>query len=332
MFSVSIKNENVFLNFLNSGDTDYVDVYLHDTTATLIMNTSDLFSIITMPCTHTPNETSHGFRIARSILKQQKRATAFSVRFTEDSDVKVSFFAGTELLCDATFTYQKVYSTNYQDKLQLLRNEAVPSGVSLDKLAPLIKLSTALGGVINIESGVISVILQSGIRIYEKTKYTGILCMSPKHAQTLRKCDSTIFSIENYIGAFKDDFAVLANKLRVSSNAEFFSLDQARAQYKAKIDFTNLVAYSSSHPMKIANFTIDLDKQQCTFMEDETTFKIPIGITDEVRAQSDKVHELIVPFSLIRTILSGLGSTTVLFEKKQFFHKMTIGNYIILYN
>ena len=28
MFSVSIKNENVFLNFLNSGDTDYVDVYL----------------------------------------------------------------------------------------------------------------------------------------------------------------------------------------------------------------------------------------------------------------------------------------------------------------
>ena len=82
MFSVSIKNENVFLNFLNSGDTDYVDVYLHDTTATLIMNTSDLFSIITMPCTHTPNETSHGFRIARSILKQQKRATAFSVRFT----------------------------------------------------------------------------------------------------------------------------------------------------------------------------------------------------------------------------------------------------------
>ena len=55
MFSVSIKNENVFLNFLNSGDTDYVDVYLHDTTATLIMNTSDLFSIITMPCTHTPN-------------------------------------------------------------------------------------------------------------------------------------------------------------------------------------------------------------------------------------------------------------------------------------
>ena len=26
------------------------------------------------------------------------------------------------------------------------------------------------------------------------------------------------------------------------------------------------------------------------------------------------------------------GLQTVLFEKKQFFHKMTIGNYIILYN
>ena len=43
MFSVSIKNENVFLNFLNSGQKYYVDVYLNDKTATLIMHTSDLF-------------------------------------------------------------------------------------------------------------------------------------------------------------------------------------------------------------------------------------------------------------------------------------------------
>lgn len=332
MFSVDIKDEHVFYNFLASNDLDYVDVYLHDTIATLVMNTSDVFSVVTEPCTHTPNETSRGFRIPRDLLKQQKRATAFTVRFLEDGQVSVSFYNGTELLCSGTFIYQQVYSSAYADRLNLLRNKMVPAGIDLDTIAPLIKLCNTQGGLINIESSVVGAIFQSGVRVYQQLKYDGILCISPKSAQTLRKCDSKIFSIENYVGAYKDDFAILVNKMRVLSNSEFLSLEQARSQYRASVDFTNLVSFVSSHPMKIPNFIINLDEKCCTFMENEITYKIPITIRDEVRAPSDKFHELVLPFSIVRYVLSSLGSTTVQLEKKQFFTQMHLDTFTILFN
>lgn len=332
MFSVSIKDDVTFNNFLNSGEQDYVDVYLNDEVAIFVMNSSDLFSVITLPCSHTPNEHAYGFRMSRNLLKQQKRANTIAIRVSDSGDVSTSFLLNNELLCEADFIYQKVYSTAYADKLNLLRGFTKPSGIQLGTLTPLIKLSSNLGGLLNIESGVASAIFQNGVRVYKKMHYDEVLCITPKYAQLLQKCDTNIFAIENYVGAFKDDFAILVTKLRVASNAEFLSLENSRNQYKATIDFTNLVIFASSHPMKIANFVINLDTKLCELVENEISYKIPVTITDEVRAHSDKYHELIVPFSLIRNVLTTLGSTTVKMEKKQYFIRMDTEGYTILFN
>lgn len=332
MFSVLIEDEKVFTNFLDSSDLDYVDMYLHDTTATMIMNTSDVFCALSLQCNHTPNETSHGFRVSRNLLRQQKRANTLAIRFNDTGNVSISFMIGNTLICDAEFVYQKVYSTSYSHKLDLLRSEAVPSGLRIEELLPLVKISSALGGLINIESGIASANLANGTRIYKQVKYKDSLCISPKYAQLLRKCDDTLFTIKDYIGAYKDNFAILISKLRVISNQDFTSLNMARSQYYAEIDLSNLVAFANSHSMKVPHFEISLPERRCNFIEGEISYKIPITIKEEKKAKADPYKEFELPFSTVKTILPTLGYTTVVLEKKQFFVKLEAGPYTIMYN
>lgn len=333
MFSISIGDNKTFFDFLNSSDLDFVDVYLHDEVTTMIMNTSDLFCVLLLKSTHTPGETSHSFRLPRNLLKQQKSADVISVRFSESGDeVSVSFLSGNTMLCDATFIYQKVYSTSYEDRLKLIKGYHKPYSLKLESISPLVKLSNTLGGLLNLESGVASAIFTNGIHVYKKVNYNENLCITPKNAQILQKCDDNIFSIENYVGAFNGSFAILVNKLRVSSNAEFRNLDAARTQYRAEIDFSNLISFACSHPMKITNFQIDLDNRSCSVLENDIRYRLPIAISNEVRAKADTVHELNIPFSIIRNMLPTIGAAKVLVEKKQFFTCITSGDYKIMFN
>lgn len=332
MFSIHIEDANAFSNFLASCELDYLDVYLHEDSATFIMNTSDLFSVIKIPCSHTPNEHSRGFRVSRNLLKQQKRATTITFNFTDAGDISTSFMSGDELLCNATFAYQKVYSSAYANKLELLRSAKKPSGIKLSELRTLIKLCNALGGVLNIESGTAGAIFSNGIRMYKRVKYKDNLCILTKYAQLLNKCDDTIFSIEDYVGASKNDFAILVNKLRVRDNSEFTMLEQARSQYRANINLSNLVSFATSHPMKLQNFIINLDSKLCEVVEGDISYKIPITITDETRAPSNTFRELVLPFSIVRNIILEMPSANVLVEKKQFFMRMDVDNYTVLFN
>ena len=333
MFSISINDSKTFFDFLNSSELDFVDVYLNDEVTTMVMNTSDLFCVLLLNSTHTPGEKSRSFRLSRSLLKQQKSADVISVRFCEDgNDVSVSFLSGNSMLCDATFIYQKVYSTSYADRLKLIKGYHKPYSFRLESVSPLIKLSNTLGGLLNFEAGAAGAIFTNGIHVYKKINYNESLCITPKNAQILQRCDDNIFSIENYAGAFNGSFAILVNKLRVSSNAEFFNLGSARTQYRAEIDFANLISFACSHPMKITNFKIDLDNRNCAVLENDIRYRLPIAITNEVRAKADTVHELNLPFSVIRNMLPTIGSTKVLVEKKQFFVCITSGDYKIMFN
>lgn len=333
MFSISIKDSKTFLNFLSSCDLDFVDVYLNDKVAIMIMNTSDVFSTIVLDCEHTPNENSRSFRLPRNLLQQQKTANTISIRFSEGGeDVSVSFMCNNVLLCDATFIYQKVYSTGYDDRLALLKGYHQQLSFKLSTVTPLIKLCNALGGLLNFESSAVSAIFTNGVRIYKKVSYPEILCISPKNAQILQKCSDKIFSIENYVGAFDGSFAILINKLRVASNSEFLHLKDVRTQYRATIDFSNLVSFACSHPMKITEFVINLDNRSCEILEKDIRYRLPISISQEVRAKADLVHEIAIPFSVFRNILPTLSQSEVLVEKKQFFTCLTAGDYSIMMN
>lgn len=332
MFSVSISNEALFSSFLDSGEHDYVDVYLHDTVAMFIMNNSDIFSILSTACSHTPNETSHGFRLPQNLLKQQKRADTITIHFNEDGTVSVSFMLGKTLICDTRFIYQKVYSTAYEHKLQLLRSAVQPCELKIDLLKELIKICNTLGGVINVDSGVAGAILLSGIRIYKSVPYRESLCISPKYAQILRTCDNSLFVINNFVGAYANEFAVLINKLRVVSNQEFFMLKDTRSKYKADLDISNLIAFARSHSVKIPIFEINLDSKCCSFQEGDISYRIPVDISSEVRAKADSVQTIEIPLSIIKNILPALGSHCCTIEQKQFFTKLTVNDYIIIFN
>lgn len=333
MFSIAVNNPSVFASFLSSADLDYVDVYLHDEVATLVLNNSDFFSVVILDCTHTPDEKSRSFRMPRELLKQQKRANTISIRIDDDAGLVHSFFmCDSTLLCGADFILQKAYSINYDNKLQIFRKASRPYCLKLEMIAPLIKLCLTLGGVINVESGVACAIFKNGVRIYKKINYDECLCMSPKNAQILRTCDNSIFSIENYIGAFKDNFAILVNKVRVASNAQFHSLGSVRSQYVADIDFSNLVSFACSHAVKTPSFIIDLDNRHCKFSEKAIEYTIQLAISDEIRAKKDVFHALEVPFSIVRNVLPELGTTQVHVVKKQFFIQFDINDFTIIYN
>lgn len=333
MFSVTIDNSKIFFDFLNSSDLDYVDVFLNDEVSTLAMNTSDYICVLLLPTTHTPNEHARSFRISRNLLKQQKLAETIAVKFNDASgEVTTSFMTGNSLLCNASFINQKVYSTAYDDKLALLRGYKKSYGFKLESIMPLIKLCNTLNGVLNFDSGIVSGIFANGIRVYKKTNFDSSLSMTPKSAQILKKCNDDIFSVENYVGAFNGNFAILINKLRVVPNTEYFSLGTARTQYRAVIDFSNLISFSCSHPMKISNFTIDLDERNCTVVEGDITYSLPIVFDEEIRAKADLIHEIVIPFSIMRNFLPTFGYNKVTIEKKQFFTCITAGDYKIMFN
>lgn len=332
MFSVQIDNEQALTSFLNSGDLEYVDVYLHEDSATFIMDTSDVFLLVKYPCSHTPNEISRAFRVSRNLLRQQKRANVFTFNVTESDGVIASFMISNELVCTAKFTYQRAYSSAYESKLQLLRVGKKPVGIRLGDLHALTKLSKALGGVVNIESGAAAALFSNGIRMYKSVKYSESLSILPKYIQILERCDSQIFAIEDFVGAQKDNFAVLISKLRVSSNSEYFMMEQMRSQYKADINLSNLVQFVSVHQMKVPNLILNLDSRSCSVVDSGIEYTIPVSITNEVRAKSDKVHEVTIPMSILKNIVPDVGAMTVTLEKKQFFMKMSVDNYVILFN
>lgn len=331
MFSITINDETTFSNFLNSTDLDYLDVYLHDTSATFIANNNDLFSVYMCECIHTPNESSRSFRMPRSMLKQQKNANVLSIRF-DDGFVYSSFAHESALLCEAKFVQQKAYSFSYESKLKLLKGKLVPSSLKLDTINKLTKLCLTLNGVLNIESGVVCAVFSNGIRIYKSIKFDDCLCISPKYVRTLALCDDSIFSIENYVGAYKNNFAVLASQSRVTSNQQYGMLKTARSQYAADIDFSNLAIFACSHPVKTAEFVIDLDAKYCNFIEHDISYKIPVKITNEQRSKNDTVHELHIPFSIVRNMLPTIGETSVHLEQKQFFAALYLKDYTIIFN
>ena len=84
--------------------------------------------------------------------------------------------------------------------------------------------------------------------------------------------------------------------------------------------------------MKLQNFIINLDSKLCEVVEGDISYKIPITITDETRAPSNTFRELVLPFSIVRNIILEMPSANVLVEKKQFFMRMDVDNYTVLFN
>ena len=336
MFSVYINDKKQFDNFLNSNDVEYVDVYLNDQQALFIMNTSEVFSALILTCTHSINEHGRGFRMLKSLLKQQSREGYMDVDFDTAHKVHVDFRVGDSVYCKVKFSYQQVFTSSYKDKLDLLKSDRSRDRLPVEQLGNLLKIANAVGGLFNISNGVASIVTVSNLRIYKEVKFQQEICISPKNLNLLRKCDTSIFSIANYVGAYNNNnFAILITKSRILDNSEYFSIAknaEYRARYRVNLDFSHLLQFIIAHPLKQPMLPISLEERSCKILEDQIEYEIPLTFKSEDRAKTFEDKELNVPYSVVRNVLNSFDTYDFVVEKKQYFTQIQKGDYTILYS
>lgn len=336
MFRVAIDNGIAFNNFINSCDTSFVDIYLNEKIALFVLNTSETFSIYMQSCKHSAESTGKSFRVQKALLKQQVLEGFIDISFQDDS-VLLSFLDTEEnICCNVKFPMRKAISTVYDDKLALMKGNLPEKTFNLNDLGCLSKISRSTGGLIRIDSNFASVVSSLGARVYRKINFNGSICISYASYTALQKCNNNIFTIKNYVGAKSGNFVVIVSKSRTTFDTEDITtlMDDTiyRVQYKADIDFYNILRFLRNHKSKLTSLDIELSNRECHILDEGFSYTIPISIRNEQKAKTLDFTNLMIPYSMMMYVIGQFSNLGFVLKKKKSFFQLEQNDYSILFS
>lgn len=323
MYSINTKDCVQFGTFLALNANDFVDVILSEDTAMFVLNSNEIFSMVGAKCTRSSGENDVSFKVSRNLIKNLYRNGNIEVTF-HDKMVTLSFYDGYNCFCwSMTVRHLQTFDFVYADKIKLLSNINECPRFSGLELAKAVKVASLLGGVINVDSGVISITHKLMEKIYISTSIKGTFALTVDGYYALRKCNTKFFSIADYVGASLDNFVVLAKKVRAESNSEFSFICGDHSEYKSKYvadyNFSNLVQFFNNNKIATENIDVDVVSQSVTLNVKDDSFRIPIIIKNERRSQGAVFDHFVMPAYIITKVLKALGVYNVRLSKKKTF-------------
>lgn len=336
MYSVQISNLSEFFGFLNAVDVDFVDFYLNGSSALLISNTSEIFAVCTLKCECGIMEQPAGFRFSREMLRR------FVLEGSIDFDVgetviKAAFRNGAgDEAWSVEFNRQKVFSSIYSYKIDLIKKNVGKLHVTMKDLGVLPKICSSVGGILCVDSGVCGVLIGPGIRVYKNIDSSDAFCITAKNLAILKKCDNSLFAVEDYVGAMNDTFAVLVTRTRQASNEEYSFIagqdSPYRSQYEAEIDLGRLIQFYKAGKVKDVPAAIDLEQGKCFMVINGSAFEVPVGVYSVRKAAKLDFKELVIPYQVLNSVLLQMSSPRFRVCKKKNFIQFWQDDYVVLFN
>lgn len=326
MYSMIVDNKSQFDVFLNSVDSEWVDVILGERGALFIQNTSEMFAVYQMQSSRSSDEVNRNFRVKKSLLKLLTVEGTLSIAVKEDT---VDYtFANESVSRSVTAPKHQAYTFSFKDKLNILRTTKAQAFDASD-LRRLVNISRSLHSFVEVCDGVAGVMSRGGIRIYKKVQIPS-LSLSAKAAHALFSCKSYWYCEQNYVMAVDGHFGIVVSQCRGSGQEDYNTLiqDDSKSAAILTADFSDVLHVVSKATGAIME--LDVRKGICKLSDGDIIYAINVPMHDvRVSEKFDKVVTLNT--KVFTELMPKLGSVTdVVLKIKKHFCLLEVDDYIIV--
>lgn len=315
--------------------TEYVDVIIRNGVISFINYTSQLFGCYFSECQHTRDAASElSFRIDRKLL-QTLCSPILQIEEMNQNDIKsikITFLDenGAVLYSDS-FTQQVVFSSTYQDRLELIQalkgNGAI---LDLHEVKDLIKMCKSVSGIVNFSDNAVCM-EDSGLYIYKRIDTHGVeFSVLADTLWTVSSLNSKVSTIKNYVVAHEGNVYLMATKCRFSSNEFLTQLEEMKSRYIGDVNLSNVFLVYNKIKSHCDNLVIDLENNECNIPVNKNNLTITVSTKNE-RFQGDKpkVH---ISATVVKLLCLNAKNGNIQLSVKKRFKEIKQGNLIIFTN
>ncbi|MEY8333097.1 hypothetical protein AALB53_08335 [Lachnospiraceae bacterium 47-T17] len=335
MYRIKARASDQFPVFLSISASEYVDVILSEGMALFILNTNEIFSMVGLSCVRAIQDTDCSFRISRILLQNLFSRGDFEVSLTDNLVTLLFYDENNAFMWSVECARQMAFDSVYAGKMKLLKEIKSCRRFNSDELMKICKVSKLLGGIVNVDSGVASVLHKLTDSVYKQVSIRETLAFSVYGYETLRKCSHKFFNLHEFIGAEDGNFVILARKCRAESNAPFLHICGDKSIYKAKyvadIDFSNIESFLTSHKVDVDLINVDVINRVVWIQSNNNRYRIPIKICNERVSDGATFSSFELPLRVILKILSVSGIKTARLSKKKNFIELYADDMYILF-
>lgn len=334
MFRVAFPDTGKLKAFLSVNESDFIDVVYHGDAMLFITNTNEVFASLAVPAQTTDSNCDFSCRVYAKILSSITDDTVIEFSKKKDGTVEMRFMhVSGYLYYSCSFLKQVVFTTSYQDKIDLISAPPEGTEIQTDKFAEMIRVAKSSGTFISVDSGVAAVLLRGGQRIYKKIGGHGSFAITGTSMIALRKCNHTIFNTQNYLLAKLDNFCVLTKKVIAQPNDEYAIL--VSKEYKAKcifeINLANVMKFLNTFSSEVTGVTIDVASQKCELETSYAKFYLNTEINNLRIADGMQPDELVIPTRILKNVFSQFRTTEFMVKQKKNYTQFEKGDFLVVW-
>lgn len=332
MYRFNIQDGKAVETFLSVNDIDYVDCFFQEKDVVLVTNSTEAFTQLKFPVLKSEDQKPYTCRISRNILKTVGTGDIIEL-INEGENIVLTVYSETKKkIYSCTFPVQVVAISTYVDKLELAAAQQNYYTFNTSELDALIKIAKRCNGVINVIDKVASVILKSGVRVYKRIQIPVNFTITCTAFANLRKCNSLVGSLRDYLIAVSSNLVVLARKSRLGSNQDFEVLTSGRygSKYIADINLSGIFRFLNKTKVALTSLAIDVERQECQIEASEGVYSIPVFFSN-IRHTDVPTEKINLPTDLLTKVICQFDTSDYNVQIKKNFVQLSTDEYIIVW-
>lgn len=325
-----LKELNTFLSVNSSNE--YVDTFCYGNKIRLVSNSTELFACLILDAQSSENQEDFSFRLNTKLLKSLDSGNSVVLEDSEDK-IKMSFYGENDTFYfRSVFTKQAVFDTTYSDKLRLL-GRGTTNAFESDSIFDLAKIAKIFHSFVCVDSGVASVILDSGPRIYKKVSYHDTFALTGEVFSDLRKCNHVFANVGSYIISERGNLSLIARKVIAYENTEYALLHSVKygAKCIAEINLARLIVFFKKTRIKIDRIHVCVAEKSVKVEGFNSEFTIPVFIKVMELAEGASMSDFNIPSAVLFGFFSSLSEYQFILKQKKSFTQLEQGDITIVW-